>query len=678
MTYFRHNLILVLVSFALATAAVAQTSTSGEYRSYLAHIAAASNALRLNETGESKRWIENAPAKHRGWEWAYLDAQANQYVGSRSPHDSPILAIAASPDGSQIASVASDRSIEVTDPSGNTQLFAFKDDKIAPQAITFSPDGKRLLAAFSRHTVIMWDLGTKTEVRRFQGSGKGITAAVFSPDGSLVASCSWDRSEPRGVWGIVEVWNASTGESVKKLEYGVKPLVSIAYSPDGKHLAVASWEDDKLAAIWETDGWKGPDVLETEGDAVYKAGQTIIFSPDSKLVAAGGKDSAVRIWNVDTRKLVRKLTGHAKWVNGITFSPDGKTLASGSTDQTLKLWDVATGMTAGTMFGHTKSINAVAFIRDRILTGSVDGTLKEWHRKSTDQVWKIGESTYGISFSTDGKRFASAASRGKLRMWDADSGRILNEWTGHGSSANAVAYSPDGKRLASVGNDGKIKIWDTTNYQELRTLETVTGVQLVSVAFSPDGKQVFSAASGERARLWNLETGEAVREFPHAGGVFYIAVSPDGKLGATGGSDGSVKVWSLADGHLVGTFAGPRARIACLSFSRDSKWIGAAIGRAGVLFDAATLKRSMMLNGHDEAVHGISFSPDGKRVLTSSSDMTFRLWDPATGENVLSIPSEGPPWNAMFHPDGKRLFLLPLDQTVRTLGSTRNLSASLP
>ncbi|MGE3468027.1 MAG: WD40 repeat domain-containing protein, partial [Pyrinomonadaceae bacterium] len=256
------SVLLRTLSLAVLTAATAMVmaaqSNGVEYRSYLAHIAAASNALRVNETGEAKRWIDAAPVKYRGWEWAFLNARANQYTASRSVHALAVTSISMSPDGRRIASSSTDRTVKVTDAITGAELFSFSDPDLSPQSVAFSPDGKYLAAAFSRHTVIVWDLASKAENRRLQGQGKGITAVTFSPDGSLIASCSWNVTPARGVWGIVEVWNASSGAPVKQLEYGVKPLVGIAFSPDGKHLAVASWEVDKVAAVWSTTKWGAP------------------------------------------------------------------------------------------------------------------------------------------------------------------------------------------------------------------------------------------------------------------------------------------------------------------------------------------------------------------------------------------------------------------------------------
>ena len=79
---------------------------------------------------------------------------------------------------------------------------------------------------------------------------------------------------------------------------------------------------------------------------------SVVFSPDGKTLASGGRDDTVRLWDVATGEEARRLTGHGVSVNSVVFSPDGKTLASGGFDGTVRLWDVATGEEARRLTGH--------------------------------------------------------------------------------------------------------------------------------------------------------------------------------------------------------------------------------------------------------------------------------------------------------------------------------------
>jgi WD40 repeat protein len=659
-----------LILYATAFDAFAQKGNDFEYRAYVSHVAAASNALQLNETGEAKRWLAATPVKFRNWEWHYLHSLSEESAGITPLSLDSAKAIATSPDGRYILMASGDKSVRLIESISGKQIHQFLDEKISPQNLAFSSDGKYFAAAYSRHTVKLWETETGKEIRTFQGEGKGITAVAFSPDGKSIASSSWNTSQARGVWGIVEIWNTDTGESVKKLQYGVKPIVSIQYSPDGKWLAVGSWEVQNTVALWRVGEWENYFLLESEKNDESKALQHIAFSPNSKLLVAGGKDAKIRIWDVESRQRLHTLTKHKKQVNSLSFSTDGKTLASASTDQTIRLWNVDTGQELRTLHGHTKAVNSVALLTNKkqFISAANDNTLRTWtiEGAKSNQL-EFDGSAYGVAFSPDGKQAVSAGWKGKLRVWDRPTGRELENWQAHKQSANAVAFSVDGKRLASVGNDGLIKIWELETKKELRVLEEVKGNQLIDIRFCGNDR-IVSTSMPNSAKVFDANTGKTDYTLAHEKGVVTVVCSNDGKLYATSGTDGTLIFWDAKTGKSVTKYAPHQEKVTYTAFSPDTKTFATASSdRSAKIIDIKTGKIIFTLDGHDAAISSIAFNRDGSRIVTASSDQTVRIWDTKTGENVLSVPLNVQVYAAQFSPNGAELWVLALDDTIRIL-----------
>jgi WD40 repeat protein len=111
-------------------------------------------------------------------------------------------------------------------------------------------------------------------------------------------------------------------------------------------------------------------------------------------------------------------------------------------------------------------------------------------------------------------------------------------------------------------------------------------------------------------------------------------------------------------------------RVLSIAFSPDGKHFAAASGRTAKLFDTRS-GRPIFSMSHDEGIYCVSFSPDGKRIVTSSSDQTVKLWDTKTGFEVLSMPFAESIYGAHFGRDGKRLYVLPIGKEVRVFDSTQ-------
>ncbi len=347
---------------------------------------------------------------------------------------------------------------------------------------------------------------------------------------------------------------------------------------------------------------------------------------------------------------------HEAEVNSVAFSPNSKHIVSGSRDGTVRIWDAATGEPIGkALIGHTKSVNAVAFSPNgkRIVSGSSD-----YLRTNKDNT---------------------------VRIWDAATGQPIGQpLKGHTDVVKSVAYSPDGKRIVSGSEDKTIRVWEAATGKPLgkpiKEDDTVT-----SVAFSPNGKDIVSGRLGGTVRIWNAATTEAIgKPLPLKGneyGITSVAFNPDGKRILSVSYDGTVRIGNATTGEAIGKpfILGQPSKIVnpskyydvlvtSVAFSPDGKRILSS-SRDGTIriWDAATGQPiGRPFNGHEANVNSVAFSPDGQRIVSGSNDKTVRIWNVATvGAIGKPIKDEDTVTSVAFSPDGQRIVNGSNDKTVR-------------
>src|SRR5580698_1222749 len=163
------------------------------------------------------------------------------------------------------------------------------------ESLAFSPDGHTLASGAEDHTVKLWDVASGRELRTLSGSDQ-VTAVAFSPDGRVLAAGSGDDAKtfPRAGGGKISLWDVATGRELPALRGHSAAVTSVAFSPDGS------------------------------------------------ILASGGRDGAVKLWNLASGSELRTLGGSGQ-ITSTAFSPDGRIVASAS-DKTIKLWDLRAEM----------------------------------------------------------------------------------------------------------------------------------------------------------------------------------------------------------------------------------------------------------------------------------------------------------------------------------------------
>lgn len=398
----------------------------------------------------------------------------------------------------------------------------------------------------------------------------------------------------------------------------------------------------------------------------------VAFSPTENILASGGEDNTVKLWDVATGRLLKTLEGHTNEIYTVAFSPDGRTLASGSQDHTVKLWEVGTGRLLKTLLDQVSGeVFIVAFSPDgkTLASGNAHGTVKLWD-VATGLFLKILDAHFGkittVAFSSDSKMLASGVfaygmDEANIMLWDVATGLLLNNMTGY-SQVTAVAFSPDNKTIASVSADKIVQLWETTTGRPLTTLERKSGLDDIAATVLCLWAKVWPFESwDEVVRLKNIFTPQLLVNLKGIARSFNaINVSPNGRILAFGTKNGGIiSLLEVNTGKLFKNLEGQghSDAVGAAALSFDSKILASATENSKVnLWDMASGRLIYKLEGQTERVNAVTFSPDGKILASGGRDKTVRLWDVTTGRPLKTLLGHSYPIDAIaISPDSKTL-----------------------
>jgi WD40 repeat protein len=198
-------------------------------------------------------------------------------------------------DGTQLAVASQDGTIGLYDSRTGKVLIQFLSSSAGIQRIAFSPDGKRIAVA-AGDGITVWDAIKGKQLLTYNGHGEGVRSSgiAFSPDGKWIASSGNDAT--------IRVWDSETGAEIFKLLGHIGATFSVAFSPDGQYLATSSV--DRTVKVWKLPkaGEQVPEPLTLYGNtgAVYQ----VAFSPDGTHLVAVGRNSIVRVYDLNITELI--------------------------------------------------------------------------------------------------------------------------------------------------------------------------------------------------------------------------------------------------------------------------------------------------------------------------------------------------------------------------------------
>ncbi len=304
------------------------------------------------------------------------------------------------------------------------------------------------------------DGSTKT-IRVYSKSSGTITNLQFSSKGDKIAIAA------KNIQINMVLDSAKLGYMRYVRIKSIFALPPLTFTPDDS--AIIFIRDDFVCILDSSTGKVPalPDPFEEHSIGGKDPIQSMACNPNGKILACGG-EKKIYFWDIPTRKIIGVLNGHLAKVNSLVFSPDGKMIASGSSDKTIKLWNVESRTEIITLTGHNDSVNSLSLSPDGniLLSSSDDKTIKIWDMLDKTVINTLHGHTSTVSciqFSPNGKTFASCSSDGVIKFWDALSYNELSTYKVESDPTSVIAYSPDNKYLVSGHREMILKFWRVPN-----------------------------------------------------------------------------------------------------------------------------------------------------------------------------------------------------------------------
>lgn len=547
---------------------------------------------------------------------------------------SETLAFAVSQDGQRIVVGAQDgklRLIPIKDQKSQAKdqkskakdqplLKEFEGQQVPATKVAMSPNQQMIGSGGKDGSVRLWNVGDGKMLPSFKAHSGAITGLVFLGGGSQVCTTGED--------GKIRLWPTSfqpkktKGNKDQKLEWEIKPIqdvalgspaIQLAYSQAGGPL-FAACADGKIRQI-------NPSSMAVErtievGEKELKA---LALSPNNQFLAVAGSGRSIRLIQITDAKPLAVIQSPVE-IRSLAFTRENQGLAAIGADDSLVIWNTRfqPGQPLPPEFGKVmQSLGKKMGCRDVQTVGS------------SDLVYTIGKDS---------------------RVWEwkvasADPKRVFTQ----PASVNTLAFSADGKMLATGAGDGRIRLFDPEKGSSIREInahpQPTNAGAIYSVAISPDGKSVASASKDQTVKIFQIADGKEVKvlkafqekTFPrgHQDSVLAMAFHPDGKRLATGGADKTIKVWNLADGSVSAEMSNPSIKPA----------------KTGVASPA-----------HPGWVYSIRWAEQGKKLVSAGAAPRLQgylaIWDADSGRLLKSREiTEGTLFCLASAVDEKTIFL---------------------
>ena len=445
-------------------------------------------------------------------------------------------------------------------------------------ASTLSPDGKTLATA-GENSVITWNIETGKLLKRFScafGSTFSRPGLAFSLDGTRLGYVRSDY--------FACVWDLSADKEIRRFQRRYEDGLDKFFA--GSIRFIEQGKKCNLTSRQAIETW---DVASGKQLATLATANVLDISPTAKTFISGDEKGFLSIKDIQTAKELALVEVRARQngtQDGVAYSPDETMLATVHVDWGVQLWTLPSGELLATfplppsaariLTGDgSKSFEfRLAFSADgrTLLLGTVGGIIHRWDvtkREELPALKKLHSSVSGMHVLPNGNILVSTGWDGIIHRWNLSTGDCDARPESY-EGASQAAFSANG-RFAVMGDArGRMDLWDAQTGKFLRTLQK-TGAAPAHIEFAPGGDMLAVAERSSTVRFWHIPSGDVGAVWPHnpeknewfCGGIHF---SPDGRLLCIRDYPRQVRVHEVSSGRLL--WAGPGSHGE--AFSADS------------------------------------------------------------------------------------------------------------
>jgi len=580
------------------------------------------------------------------------------------------MSFAFNPELNILATVSiTERFIKIWDAENAREIKTIVSENSMFNSIIWNKNNTVLICGTWKGEIIYIDYHTGAELERWNAHRGSINSLALSPDGTEFISASFD--------GTVKKWNVVSAKEILVIDGFNSPVNKAVYSGNGQYLVIACAD----GTIIKTNALTGQKLktINAHNSPVH----SIVCNNDASIIISGGFDGLIKIWNNEI--LTHTLNAHNGAITSLDISPDFTRLISSATDNIIIEWLVSNGTKINQFTGHERIITYIRYKNnERFFSSSFDTTVREWLIQNNEEVNIFSgycTGVFPVKFNISEEYIISGHGNNvtgedsNLRIWNIKTGSLEHTLTGHKGDITSVSISPDGKKIASSSSDCTVRIWNTANFDVLFILDEHTS-RVSSTSFSPDGLRL-ATGSANIIKIWDTNTGRKITEYSLENSLYLSDLKwrSDGKQIAA-----AVSVIGANEIILFDLEKSSRQTITRdwsvqrMIYSPDGRKLAAAQYNNTIsVWDTATSESLYeMGDGERLPVYMLEFTPCGKYIVSSnfelfnSTDTSLKLWNAETGAFIgIIIDFETPIGSVSFTKDGKRMITSSGDSTIR-------------